>query len=153
MVKHNMSPPTPYRQLDTKKIAKRYFNFTSNKLDDLGVYLGVGKKLKTDADLWKFCMAGDKKAWDKMKKYNKQDVILLEKIYLKFRPWVNSHPALNVLDGRPKSCNKCGSNRMNKSMKYLATNTNLYQYYRCQKCGGMAKSRVPIKGTEKPNYV
>ena len=35
-VYHNMTPPAPYKQIDTKKVAKRYFNFDSNKLDDLG---------------------------------------------------------------------------------------------------------------------
>lgn len=26
-VYHNMTPPSPYKQIDTKKVAKRYFNF------------------------------------------------------------------------------------------------------------------------------
>lgn len=141
---HDMKPPEPYASIDTLKIARKYFALDSNKLDDLGDYLKVGRKKQTGGfELWLGCMRGDKKAWKKMLDYNKQDVVLLEKVYLKLRPWATNHPALNVLEDRPNSCPKCGGTRMHKGMKYKATNTNLYQYYRCQDCGGMAKSRVP----------
>jgi DNA polymerase elongation subunit (family B) len=40
---HGMPPPSPYRTVDTLKIAKKYFRFDSNKLDDLGRCLGVGR--------------------------------------------------------------------------------------------------------------
>ncbi len=33
---HGMKPPSPYKSIDTKLVAKRSFNFNSNKLDDLG---------------------------------------------------------------------------------------------------------------------
>ena len=141
---HGMPPPEPYQSVDTCKLARKYFAFNSNKLDDLGSHLKLGRKIKTGGfDLWMGCMKGDKKAWKKMKGYNKQDVDLLEAVYLKLRPWDAGHPAVNVLDRRPDSCPKCGGTHINKGMKYKATNTNLYQYYRCMDCGGMLKARVP----------
>ena len=41
-----------------------------------------------------------------MKRYNKQDVVLLEKIYLKLRPWIRIHP--DILKSGI-CCQKCGS--------------------------------------------
>ena len=153
MIVHGMEPSNSYEQIDTKLVAKRYAGFTSNKLDDLGELLGVGKKLETGGfKTWLGCLAGDKRAWEKMKKYNKQDVVLLEKVYLRLRGWIKNHPAINVLSERPDSCPKCGLHIMHKVMKYRATSGNLYQYYRCQNCGGMAKSRIP-ETKSKMHYV
>lgn len=68
---HSLPPPTPYKEIDTKLVAKRYFKFDSNRLDSLGDYLGVGRKLRhTGAELWRECLNGDEKAWSLMKKYN-----------------------------------------------------------------------------------
>jgi len=41
---HGLTPPSPFKSIDTLKIARRCFKFTSNRLDDLGNYLGVGRK-------------------------------------------------------------------------------------------------------------
>jgi hypothetical protein len=73
MIIHGFGPPSPYQQIDTKLVAKRNFNFTSNKLDDLGSYFGYGNKMKTDKDLWRKCMAGDMKAWKYMRDYCDRD--------------------------------------------------------------------------------
>lgn len=150
-IQHNLKPPEPFKNYDTLKIARKYFGFTSNKLDDLGQYLKVGKKLETGGfATWKGCMDGNPKAWRKMKKYNVQDVILLEKIYNALKVWDTSHPALNIFTD-PTTCPRGCGGKMNKGTKYKATNTNMYQYYRCNKCGAMAKSRIPEK-IEKPLY-
>ena len=45
--------------------------------------LGLGCKIKTDLDVWKKCMVGDKNALLYLEKYNQKDVVLLEQIYLK----------------------------------------------------------------------
>src|ERR1019366_3081154 len=54
---HGLLPPATYKTIDTLKIARRHFKFGSNKLNDLGVTLGLGKKLPhTGAHLWFGCM-------------------------------------------------------------------------------------------------
>ena len=79
------------------------------KLDSLAQYLGVGRKLPhTGFDLWRGCMSGDLKSWAIMKRYNAQDVRLLERVYLKLRPW-GVHPNVNLVNQRPNACPKCGS--------------------------------------------
>lgn len=141
-VYHNMTPPSPYKQIDTKKVAKRYFNFNSNKLDDLGEHLKLGRKVDTGGfALWKGCMNGDKKAWNKMLKYNKQDVALLEKVYLRMRPWIQNHPSLALMDNRPEACPRCKSTRIVKEGSRTYRKTGTVQRYRCQGCGGWLEER------------
>jgi len=104
---HKLPPPRPYKTVDTLKIARRMFKFDSNKLDDLGRYLGIGRKLPhTGFHLWRGCMRGDAESWRIMKKYNKHDVELLAEVYIRMRPWAPVHP--NVNQGQ-FACPKCGS--------------------------------------------
>ena len=66
---HGLNPPSPVRSIDTLKVARKYFAFTSNRLNDLGEVLGLGKKESTGGfQLWLDCMAGDARAWARMKK-------------------------------------------------------------------------------------
>lgn len=156
MMVHKLPPPLPYAQVDTKVAIKQVAAHTSNKLSELAKSLELAHKMDAGGiETWTGCMTGDKKAWAHMKRYNKQDVITLEELYLEIRPWMKTHPALNVLESRPESCPKCGSSRMNAGMKYRATNTNLYQYYRCMECSGMAKARIPEpkQALERMRYV
>jgi hypothetical protein len=134
------SPPEPYRTVDTRKIAKKHFAFNSNKLDDLGRRLGVGRKIKTGGfELWRGCLDGDEKSWAKMKKYNRQDVLLLEKVYLKLRPW-GGHPNIAAL-AEADVCGRCGSDHLNKRGRGV-TLKGVYQIWRCMKCGGSVKGPV-----------
>lgn len=136
MILNGLPPPAPYKQIDTKLVARKHFNFTSNKLDDLGEYLELGKKLPTGGyDLWKRCMAGDMKAWKKMQLYNKQDVVLLEKVYLKMRPWMNNHPSTGVADGRPDACDNCGSTKLHRHTKKFLAKRGWRMQYKCYDCG------------------
>lgn len=149
---HGFDPPTYYRQIDTLKEARKHFKFDSNKLNDLGVALDLGEKVQTGGyGLWKNVMAGDESAWKKMKKYNKQDVVLLEQIYKVLRPWIANHPNISVLNGLMDGCPKCGSFRMQK--RGIRNNkTTAYQEYQCQSCRGYSRSRISTN-TEVPEYV
>ena len=50
---------------------------------------GVGAKVKHSGfELWIDCMDGDKKAWAEMKRYQIQDVQLLDKLYEVLIPWL-----------------------------------------------------------------
>jgi len=138
-IKHGMKPPTPYTSIDTRKVAKRRFKFDSNKLNDLGQYLGVGRKLKhTGFDLWKDCMDGDLTAWKLMKNYNKQDVVLLEKVYEKMTGWVDNHPNKKIAQNIGTKCPNCLSTRTQKR-GFSTTAKTKSQRYQCQKCGAWFK--------------
>lgn len=134
---HDISPPKPFKTVDTLKVARRHFSFNSNSLNDLGVSLGVGKKVHHQGiDLWLSCMRSDKKAWKLMEKYNKKDVILLERVYLKLRPWVTNHPDLIAIDGDKRGCPNCASKHVNKHGMHC-TRTTTKQRYKCQDCGAV----------------
>lgn len=146
-IEHNLGPTAPYQKIDTKKIAKKYFKFNSNSLDDLGNLLGVGRKEKTGGfDLWLDCMAGKKSAWKLMAKYNKQDVLLLEKVYLKLRPWMDNHPNVSMLVNVTNGCPTCGQKKLeSKGVRFN------YRRYICKNCGRYCRARLAEK-TPKPEY-
>lgn len=148
-IEHGLPPYSPIKSVDTRKIARRYFKFNSNALDDLGKFLKVGRKVKHEGfSLWLKCMAGDKKAFKSMKKYNKQDVALLERVYLKLRGWMDQHPTIHV-DDRLDSCPKCGSHKL-QAQGLRRTSRGLFQRYQCQSCGGWAQSIKKEKNS--PNH-
>lgn len=134
-IKHGLQPTPPYKTVDTLKIAKKYFKFDSNRLDALGDYLGVGRKLRTGGqDLWHDVMDGDMKAWERMRRYNKQDVVLLENVYNVLKPWMTNHPVVEFSD-IDIACPLCGSKDLERR-GFSFTNSGLSkkQRYRC-KCG------------------
>lgn len=132
-IKYGLTPPSPYKVIDTLTISRSKFKFNSNRLNDLGKYLGLGSKVETGGfPLWKSCMAGDKKAFKIMVRYNKNDVVLLEKVYLKLRPFMTNHPPLNTDPN--KVCPVCGSNHLQSRGWSIATMFKKKRY-QCQSCG------------------
>lgn len=136
-LEYGLKPPSPYKSVDTKKIARSQYAFNSNSLNDLAKTLKIGQKIQTGGfQLWLDCMAGNKAAWLRMIKYNKQDVALLEKIYLKMRAWAPSHPNTNMLAGikdRP-SCPVCaGSHVQARGVQVLRKSRR--RRYSCVSCG------------------
>lgn len=131
---HGFKPPSPFKQIDTLKIARRNFKFDSNKLDNIGGYLEVGHKLPhTGKHLWLGCMNGDPKAWRMMRRYNAQDVVLLEKVYEKVKSWDRSHPNLAVYDDT-LGCPVCRSTHTRKN-GFHVNKTRKAQRHHCQDCG------------------
>lgn len=146
MLYHGFTPPSPYRSIDTKKVAKKYFQFNSNKLDDLGEHLGLGRKVDTGGfELWLGCMQGDEKSWRMMKSYNRQDTRLLESVYYKLRPWIDNHPSLALMDGRPSACPKCGSGPLQSRGTIKYAKVTYARRYQCQECGGWSQERLNTK--------
>lgn len=134
---HGLKPPTPYKTIDTLKIARRNFAFLSNKLNDLGAYLKVGRKLPhTGWSLWRGCMLGDAKSWRLMRRYNARDVELLEKVYQRLRPWHTTHPNLNAYKEKPNplACPVCESVHTRKG-GFNVSKVRKVQRHICQDCG------------------
>jgi hypothetical protein len=137
MIINGFSPLPPIVKLDTMKIAKKRFLFNSNKLDYLGKVLGVGRKKPTSSGLWMRVLKGDEKAIKAMVAYNKGDVQLLERVFLKLRPYMPNHlnRELFGLDG----CSRCGSKKLQK--RGLSRNaTRVYQRFQCLSCGGWLRA-------------
>lgn len=143
---YNMPPPSPYRTIDTLKISRRYFGLMSHKQDDIGEYMGTGRKIKVDKELWLACIKGDKKALMYMKMYNAQDVVLLEKNYLRFLPWIKNHPNVGAYSDKTV-CPKCGSrNLIRKGVQQNSTTS--YHRILCTDCRGWCRATVNLQETK-----
>lgn len=133
---HKFPPPSPYLTVDTKKQAKKIAYFDSNSLENLGIDLSEGEKVKHRGfPMWEGCMAGVKSDWADMKKYNKQDVDLLERIYLRLRPWMKSHPRV----AEWFTCDKCASTKLHSRGKRLIGG-KWFDRFQCQDCSGWSRS-------------
>lgn len=134
-LKKGMFPPAPYKQVDLLKVVRDQFRFLSNKLAHVAKELGLGEKGDTDFQLWVDCMNDVPEAWEKMKKYNIQDVNLLEKLYDRLMPWIKSHPnhALYYPIGATV-CPNCGGHHIHRR-GYAYTTALKYQRFQCQDCG------------------
>lgn len=130
---HKMKPPSPFKAIDTLKMAKQVAAFASNKLDFLAHELGVGRKLAhTGKKLWLDCYNGDLKAWKIMKRYNARDVELLEAVYLVFRPFDKNHPDLRHFT-KADNCPSCQSeNTIRRGWDHKKKDK---QRYYCNDCG------------------
>lgn len=147
---HGLTAPSNYKSIDTLKLSRKYFKFNSNKLDDLGEYLKVGRKVKHEGfGLWLKCMNGDKKAWKNMIKYNVQDVLLLEKVYYKFLPWINNHPNFGLYVGKDYVCPNCGSEHIQKR-GFHYTKSQIYQRIQCMDCMAWSREVKCEKNINKP---
>lgn len=135
---NGMKPPSSYRHIDTRQIAKKHFAFTSNKLEYMTDKLNKKyKKLKHSEfggfELWTQCLADNLKAWKEMEKYNKYDVLSLEELYYKLAPWDNSLN-FNVYNDELTVTCSCGSEDFVKR-GFFYTNSGKYQRYKCNSCG------------------
>jgi len=132
-------PPLPeIVQEDTLKMAKRKFKFNSNKLDYLANLLGIGGKIDTDIELWKDCMLGKVRAIRDMVKYNKHDVELLEKVFIKLAPFTGTKLNHNLFT-HEHVCPTCGSENLVQH-GYRLTRTRKYKRYKCKECGTWSQS-------------
>lgn len=140
---HGLPPPSPFVTIDTKTIAKRYGRFMSNSLDDLGEDLKLGRKMKHDGfETWLGCMAGDNKAWDTLERYNKQDVVLLERLYLCLRGYMSNHPRIHW----STSCEVCGGKVHGRGVE--RSKTRFYRRVACQECGSWRRVTITQKEYE-----
>lgn len=145
---HEMPPPSPIKSVDTKQMTKAVARYNSNKLDDLGFNFFRERKIKTDFDLWEGCINGDMKSWNQMVAYNKKDVLLLEKLYLRLLPWCNNHPNMGNFSGI-ECCPKCGSTEI-EYRGFARTTTRIYRRFQCQVCGGWGRTSGSEKRRIKP---
>lgn len=145
-----LKPPSPYKQVDLYQTVRSQFRFASNKLDYVVQQLGLGGKVQHKGmELWKEVMANKSDAWKEMKEYNKQDVVLTEKLYTKLLPWIKSHPVVGE-DGY--RCPSCGGVHV-QSRGYMKTKICTYRRYQCQDCGTWSRERLAEKDAPKPNLV
>lgn len=145
-LKSGLGPPSPYKQIDLYYEVRRIFHFDYSSLDYVAKQLGLsGKRSMGGIAALNACRDGDEQAWQKMKRYNKQDVLLLEELYGKLQPWIRS-PSLGARHGADV-CPKCGSMFL-KPRGYSFTQTGQFQRYRCNDCGAWSRATTRLAGTQ-----
>jgi DNA polymerase elongation subunit (family B) len=131
--------------IDTKQVAKSNLFLTSNSLKRMAQVFTKGRKMDSGGqELWNAVRRRDQKAMEKMAKYCKTDVTVLEDIYLALRPLTKGldHNLLN----QEHVCSNCGSYEL-KSEGFRSTLTRTYRRLCCKKCGTWMKVDAKQKVT------
>lgn len=154
-----LKPPAPYKTVDTVRVARYEFNFPSNSLEYLAKVLGLknqkdGHKKFPGFELWLGVLANNPEAWAEMKEYNIIDILVLEELYLKMRPWMRRHPNVGVFEnGTAPVCPKCGSAHITYR-GFAHTNVGRFHRFQCSDCGGWGRHRLSVYPTDlKKNLV
>ena len=145
MVFHEMDPPSPFKEVDTLKVARKEFAFTYNSLEKLAAQLGLGFKGKPGFGVWLGCMEGDEKAWKTMKRYCRNDVVLLRELYLRLLPWMTMHPNMALISDTPDACPKCNVRGTMISRGWRYNQVTKRRRYQCTACRGFVAGRAILK--------
>ena len=127
-----------YQTIDTLKVARSKFRFQSNRLNYIAEFLGLGGKIKTEFNLWKDILLNkDKVAMEKMIKYCKKDVSLLEEVYKLLGSHIAVKTHYGVVFGQDRgSCPECGAGSedlIKNNTVVTATGLTRIQY-KCKVC-------------------
>jgi len=121
-----------YLSFDTLKFYRGSTNQPSNRLDDIGDYFGIGRKVKNEDGLWiKVVENNDRRALKRMVKYCDGDVLLLEKVYKLAKPY-----AFNKVHntGVKSDCPECGSDDVKLKGFYYTCSGTKKQRIQCNNC-------------------
>lgn len=140
-----LTPPSPFKKIDTLSIARRVFGDESKTLDSLCKRMGIPAKTdKYDSSVAKAAVAGDVKAQRKLASYNKGDIVASEALYLKLRPWAPGHPHHGLfMESDVSVCSRCGSDQLQRR-GWATTNLGKYRRYQCTDCGGWSRGKKAV---------
>lgn len=135
-INHGVLMFPTYRTLDTLKKTRQYFRFASNKLDYLGTFLNVGRKLDHEGfHLWEKVADGDEEALETMIAYCEQDVILLEDAFFVLSPFINHNNNFAILTGGKKwECPECASEKVKMYRTYTTPMGVIRREMKCDNC-------------------
>lgn len=144
-------PYSPIKVIDTLRILRKHFKFTSNRLDDVcNMFFGIGKVETGGLELWQRVMDGSKDALEQMKSYNARDVELLELLYDHIKGWDSGHPNFNIFAAPSEElrCTTCGSSNVTESTSTVKTSVSEFPLFRCNDCGAWSRGRRHIRTAE-----
>jgi len=128
---NGLPPISPVKMRDTCIIMRSIANYSNNRLKYLAKILHLKhQKMENDwPNAWFQVMKGNTKALQGLAEYCKGDVLALEDLYNRIKPFDNPHP--RMVDDRSK-CGLCGGSVQYRG--YIYANTNKYRRYQCTKC-------------------
>ena len=136
-VYHRIPMRAKYRSFDTLKKARGSFAFPSNRLNDIGDYLGLGEKYKHEGfGLWRKCMELEgkelKKAQDEMKLYCNRDVPLQADVFHSIQSYTRNNTHVGTHAGGLKfSCPLTGSENIELIKNEYTSYGTLKRLVRC----------------------
>ncbi len=137
---YGLAPIGQKNSIDTLKIARKYFKFTSNKLRYVAKFFQIDQK--DDSPDWDKCLEGNSESLSYMRQYNKQDVEVTRQLYKKLAPYHFTHPNMNSKspvrdeagDILENICPVCVSANTHKKGKVFRR-SKVVQSYLCNDCG------------------
>lgn len=144
-LKYNLPPLQSFQIIDTLLIARSNFKFASNKLSFLNKSLGIKQKLENcGISLWLKCLDGDKRYLNDMIEYCKGDVMAVEELYYKIRPFIKGHPNIGLYnESDAMVCPNCGSENV-ITQGYYYTSAGKFESMRCKSCGALSRKKTSV---------
>ena len=139
----NRLPAVPFTKLrDTCMLARSAANFSSNRLKHLAKILDMRhQKLENDwPTAWFEVMKGNMRVLGELATYCRGDVLALEELYERLKPFDNAHP--RIFEDRTK-CRICGA-----AVQYRGTcfvGEHRYRRFQCTGCGKWDRERKALK--------
>ena len=144
-VRLGIREPSPFRTLDLIKTTRRMgwdYRSLAETASAVGIPDDEAKTSHQGFSLWTDCLNGRPEAWALMEEYNRQDVVLTERVMDRLRPYIKDHPNLGLWAGTDQlgnpvpTCPKCGS----EDLKYMPGKTARtaqtgYGLLECGDCG------------------
>jgi hypothetical protein len=144
-IRAGLQPPPPVASIDVRKTTSS-MGFTSGKLAHVAPLLGCGDKVDTNGfKLWAEYLQGSPSARKDMKEYNIHDVVLLERVYTKVRPYIKTHPYIGE---KALQCPVCDSSNV-QQRGVRRTRTFMITRIHCQDCGAWSNGPQRKIGSKK----
>lgn len=137
--------------IDTLVMAKKVLRLPSNKLDSIGAYFGLGRKIENSGiDLWVRVQEGDESAMQEMITYCIGDVELLEAVYYRLQALgTNGFNAGQYFNDNEIRCRSCGSHDISITGRHVHTGVGKYEELQCNSCGHTQRGSQTINTKEK----
>ena len=137
--------PSPYKVVDTLKIARGTFAYESNTLDALNKRLGIDSKTdRYDVKIARAAVSGDREAQAVLESYNRGDIIASEALFDRLRPYAKGIPHLGMWTDDEMACPSCG-HTMTATGKTVHANVQKYEHLHCPNCGAHARGTTTLK--------
>lgn len=137
LLHHKLDPLPKILHIDTKVLASSNLYMFNNSLDIMAKFLTDTEKMDNGGwELWeKIVLHKDPKAMKTMVAYCKQDVVALEKVFLRLLPFVKNMPNYNMFRrDAAECCPNCGGfNFINNGFR--TNKERRYQRILCKDCG------------------
>lgn len=143
LIKNGLAPLNKQiKHIDVCRVIKRNLFLYSNSLKDTGPFFTTDKeKMEHEGwSLWVKTHWKDPEAMKTMSEYCSVDVLVLEELFNKVRPFINDLPNYNLFHREKEHvCPKCASTRLHPRGYYL-TKTRRYKRYVCEDCNSWSRT-------------